>query len=455
MSRIILAVDDDRSILRFIGALFSSGGWTVLQAENGPTGYEIFRRESPDIVLLDLHLPGIGGMDLLEILKRDDPEVAVVMLTGNADLETAVEAMRQGAENFLAKPVQALHLQTVVEQTYEKLRLRRQNALLVSRTLPGRKTLAEETGTGEAVARQVELVSRTDSTVLLQGETGVGKTWVAQMIHARSARAQQAFVDINCAGLSPTFLESELFGHEKGAFTDAREQKRGLLEIADRGTIFLDEVGELTPDLQPKLLKVLETRKFRRLGGTREIEVDVRLIAATNRDLEGEVQRNRFREDLFYRLAVFPIRIPALRERPPAEIAWLAYRILEDLQRQLGRKAARLATEALEVLCRHRWPGNIRELRNVIERCLISCAGEDEIQPRHLPAELRDATRQAPLRGAADPLLPLREVERQHILRVLEHCEGNRSRAARILGISRRAIYDKMERLEITSEAAS
>lgn len=445
MTKTILLVDDNEAVLLPIRRYFVQQGWTVWEVHEGREAYEVFGRESPDVVLLDLRLPGMGGLELLELFKRDDPDVAVVMLTGNADLETAVEAMRLGAENFLAKPIRLPHLSAAVDRALDTSRLRRQNRVLAGRGRRAGEQIHDRTLPG-AVMAQVERLARTDSTVLLRGATGTGKTWLARLIHSISPRADRPFVDLNCAGLNATFLDSELFGHEKGAFTDAKTLKQGLMEVAHGGTLFLDEIGELAPEVQPKLLKVLETKRFRRLGGTREIEVDVRLVAATNRPLLEEVRAGRFREDLYYRMAVFPIELPALRDRPADEIVRLSYSVLADLQGRFGVQEVRIADAAMVALTRHDWPGNIRELRNVLERCMVNAEGAQLIEPGHLPPDILPAVAQGS-DDSEEELVSLEEMERRHVRRVLRHCEGNRTRAAELLGISRRAIYDKIERL--------
>jgi transcriptional regulator with PAS, ATPase and Fis domain len=293
------------------------------------------------------------------------------------------------------------------------------------------------------LGRHVEALAGTEGTVLLTGETGTGKGWVAQMLHSLSARAAAPFIEINCAGLSATFLESELFGHERGAFTDAKARKPGLLEVAQPGTVFLDEVGDLSPALQPKLLKVLETKRFRRLGGTREIAADVRIITATNRDLEGAVRAGTFREDLYYRLAVLPLRLPPLRERAREDLAELALGILSELRRQTGRGPSRLSPAALSRMEAYRWPGNIRELRNVLERVVLRAGQAEEVLVGHLPREIAPSARVSS-GPAADHTLA--DVERAHIERILAHHNGNRSRTAKALGISRATLYEKMAR---------
>lgn len=448
MTRTILLVDDDAEVLRLLGSFFEKKGWTVQRAAEASGALELYERDRPDLVLLDIGLPGMSGLHLLEVLCARDADATVLMLTGHADVPTAVEAMRLGAENFLTKPVELAHLEVASERAFEKADLRRRNRYFAERQSDagsaeglGRTPLMRE------LARQVEVLANSDTTVLLSGETGTGKGFVAHLLHSLSPRSSQPFVEINGAGLSAAFLDSEMFGHEKGAFTDAREQKRGLFELAHGGTFFLDEVGDVALELQPKLLKVLERQRFRRLGGTREIEVDVRLIAATNADLDRSVRAGRFREDLYYRLNVLPLRLPPLRERGREEIADLAVRILLDLRRRLGRGPARLSADALEILVQYGWPGNIREMRNVLERVLLLAAGAEEILPAHLPPEMAgngSGTGPATLES-----MSLQEVERRHIARVLAHHAGNRSRTARTLGISRATLYEKLARYSL------
>jgi DNA-binding NtrC family response regulator len=443
--RTILLVDDDPGLLRQVRRYFEEQGWTVFEAEDGSTAQKVFEREGPMVVLLDLQLPDTNGIELLENLRGAGPESAFIMLTGNADLPTAVEAIRRGAENFLAKPISLLHLEAVVERAYSRVRLEQEKQLLIERSagVPEQPPSSEVMRT---LLRQIRKIASTDTTVLLFGETGTGKGWAAERIHSLSHRSRRAFVDINCAGLNSTFLESELFGHEKGAFTDAKTLKRGLLEIADGGTLFLDEVGDMQFDLQPKLLKVVESRRFRRVGGTREITTDVRILAATNRDLEEEARRGRFRSDLFYRLAVFPILLPALRERGSEDLERLVHGLFADLAQRHRCRTKGMSPAFMELLRQHSWPGNVRELRNVLERALIHGDEAVELLPHHLPLELRGQRRNT-MQGDTAVIETLAEVERRHILRVLKECGGNRSVAASVMGISRRALYNKLARI--------
>jgi|tagenome__1003787_1003787.scaffolds.fasta_scaffold20989689_7 DNA-binding NtrC family response regulator len=444
MPRSVLLVDDDPSILRLVALFFERQQWETYQALTAEDGVRTYDAQLPDLVLLDVQLPGMSGLDALEILVARG--ATVLMLTGGAELETAVEAMQLGAEGFLTKPVDLAHLGAAADRAAEKVELRRANALLAQRMSErGRASTLGSSPRMREVARQVELLAASQhTTALLLGESGTGKSFVAQMIHARSPRGRGPFVEVNCAGLSATFLDSELFGHERGAFTDAREMKRGLFEVADHGTLFLDEIGDLDPGLQPKLLKVLETRSFRRLGGTRELEVDVRLVAATNRELEADVRAGRFREDLFYRLSVFPLTIPPLRERSRDDVLELVHASLRDLQARHPDAPALLAPRALELLAGYAWPGNVRELRNALERALVLARGEERIGPEHLPDGLRAPGSPRAQRQDFE-VLTLEEAERRHIERTLHLTGGNRTLAAEKLAISRATLHAKIK----------
>ena len=445
MSRSILLVDDDVEVLNFLGKFFEKEGWQVARASDAKTCADLYEKDRQDVIVLDLDLPGLSGLKLLEVLRTRDPDATIIMLTGHGDIATAVEAMQLGAENFLTKPVELAHMRAAAERAYEKVELRRRNRYWTDRQAEhadlaamGRSAKMRE------IARQIELLAQSDTTVLLLGETGTGKGWAAHLIHSLSRRAKNPMVEVNCAGLSATFLDSELFGHEKGAFTDAKEQKRGLFEVAHTGTIFLDEIGDLSPELQPKLLKALESRRFRRLGGTREIEVDVRLIAATNHDLAAQAKDGRFREDLYYRLSVLPLHLPPLRQRSREDISDLAVRLLIDLRRRIGRGPSAFSPEAMTVIAQYSWPGNIRELRNVLERALIMAPDAEQLLPAHLPPEILNSSSVETAAGEVD--LPLEELEKRHVIRVLAHSDGNRSKAARILGISRATLYEKLHK---------
>ncbi|GIW52289.1 MAG: acetoacetate metabolism regulatory protein AtoC [Gemmatimonadales bacterium] len=443
MPESVLLIDDDPDVRRALGEALERSGFRALTAGTATEGLELFEREYPAVTLLDLRLPDADGLQVLETLKSAD--AVVIMLTGHAEIETAVRAMQLGAENYLPKPVDLAHLMAVVARAADKVRLKRQLELFRRRDA-AQGTLGVSPKMQE-LERQIDLIAAADrSTVLLTGESGTGKGRVARIIHDRSPRAAHPFVDLNAAGLSTTFLESELFGHERGAFTDAKEMKRGLFEVADRGSLFLDEVGELAPELQPKLLKVLETKTFRRLGGTREITVDVRLLAATNRDLPAAVEQGRFREDLYYRLNVAVIHLPPVRERTREDRLYLIERILAEVSQEIPGSPQNLDPEALELLLNYSWPGNVREMRNAIERSVIMARNAEAIEPRHLPPEIRGKTQ----RGSRRPrLLSLADVEREHIARVLAYHQGNRSRTARDLGISRATLIKKIKQYQL------
>ena len=441
MADSILLIDDDEGVLRSIGAYFERLGAEVYREGTVKEGLETFERMRPDVVVLDLHLPDAEGLSALEALKAKN--AAVVLLTGHGDIETAVQAMQLGAENFLTKPVDMPHLAAAVARISEKVRLRRQNERLASGGVASPDGLdgLGVSSTMQELARQVKLLAASErTTALLTGESGTGKGWAARLVHRLSPRSGGPFIEVNCAGLSATFLDSELFGHERGAFTDAKEKKQGLFELADGGTLFLDEIGDLAAELQPKLLKVLETKSFRRLGGTRELTVDVRLIAATNRDLVSDVNAGRFREDLYYRLSVMPLRMPAVRDRSREDRIALLTRILGDLHQQLPGAPSECSTEALDRLLSAPWPGNVREMRNVLERAMILARGQPQIALEHLPAELRRSAA-----GSRHQPQSLADVEKAQIERALRHHGGNRTRAARELGISRATLINKIK----------
>ena len=440
MADSLLVVDADADVLRALGEYFDRLGYEVGCADSAEAGFEAFDRMRPDVVILDLHLPDLSGLEVLERLHAQGG--SVILLTGRGDIETAVRAMQLGAEHFLTKPVDVNHLAAATARVSEKVRLARQNTLLRAREHEheGLESLGVSPAIRE-LGRQVELLAATErSTVLLTGESGTGKGWVARVIHHLSPRASGPFVEVNCGGLSATFLESELFGHEKGAFTDAKERRQGLFELADRGTIFLDEIGDLAPALQPKVLKVLEAKTFRRLGGTREMTVDVRLVAATNRELTAEVSAGRFREDLYYRLSVMPLRLPAVRERSREDRLVLVTRILSDLGPQIPGCPSGCSAEALDRLLSAPWPGNVREMRNVLERAMILARGAGQIGVEHLPADLRRAGGERRHQPQA-----LAEVERVHIEKTLRFHDGNRTRSAQELGISRATLINKIK----------
>jgi DNA-binding NtrC family response regulator len=427
----VLVVDDDRTIRGTLTDYFITLGYAARAAATATEGRRAAAEHAPDVVLVDLRLPDASGLTLLEALRADDPELGVIMLTGHADVATAVQAMRQGALDFLEKPVDLDALGAAVARAAELVRLRREVSHLRARR-------GEEAPTPGSVAaapsleRLIDLAAKNDDVpVLIVGETGTGKGFVARRIHDRSARAALPFVEVNGASLSATFLESELFGHERGAFTDAKQAKRGLLEVAGRGTLFLDEVGEMVAEVQPKLLKVLEERSYRRLGGTTELASEARVLAATNQPLEQRMREGSFRADLYYRLQVLTLTLPPLRERP-AELA--------ELARAFVPRNARLSDSALRAIERYTWPGNVRELKNTLWRAALLADGAP-IEPQHLSL--------APSADTARPAgVTLAEVERAAIVAALEATGGNRAQAAVRLGIARSTLLEKLKRIE-------
>ncbi|NUO62443.1 MAG: sigma-54-dependent Fis family transcriptional regulator [Gemmatimonadaceae bacterium] len=447
----VLLVDDDETVRDTLGDFFRSLDWVVHLAATGTEGRRLAAEHSPDVALVDLRLPDGDGLRLVEALRADDAEMAILVLTGHADVATAVRAMRLGAADLLEKPVDLELLRAAVEQAAERVRERRE---LVH--LRGRQAARDDVAgvwTLPGFERLVELAARNaDVPVLLLGESGTGKTVVARQIHDRSPRAAAPFVAVNCASLAPALLESELFGHERGAFTDARAAKRGLLEIADGGTLLLDEIADLAPAAQPKLLTVIEDGVFRRVGGTTTRRADVRIVAATNTPLRGAVEEGRFRSDLFYRLQVLSIELPPLRERRD-EILPLAKALLP--------RGARLAPSAHDALVAYDWPGNVRELKNILWRAAILADGEP-ITPVHLAlplASLPGSSRLAAARNAATTpirgrvvagVTPLVEAERRAISDALRATGGNKRRAAALLGIARSTLLDKVRRLGLT-----
>ena len=427
----VLVVDDEDTVRETLSDFFRSMGCSVRTAATASEGRRAAAAHAPDVVLADLRLPDASGLTLLEALRADDPELGVIMLTGHADVATAVRAMQQGALDFLEKPVDLDALRAAVERAAEMVRLRREVSVLRSRA--GADAGVPGVDAEPSLERLIDLAARNDDVpVLIVGETGTGKGYVARRIHERSKRAAQPFVEVNGASLNATFLESELFGHERGAFTDARQAKRGLLEVAGRGTLFLDEVGELAAEVQPKLLKVLEDRTFRRLGGTAELRSEARVLAATNQPLADRVRDGIFRADLYYRLQVLTLSLPALRERP-AELAALTAAFLP--------RSARLSATAQRAIERYTWPGNVRELKNTLWRAAILAEGA-AIEPRHLSLpQLSTST-------AAGPLT-LAEAEQRAISAALRATEWNKVHAAQMLGIARSTLLEKLKRMSV------
>jgi DNA-binding NtrC family response regulator len=442
----LLVVDDDEGLRDTLARRLARGGLPVTTAESGEEALAKIGRAEFDLALFDLHLPGMSGLDLLAKFKEAQPEAEVLMLTAHGSIATAIEAMRRGAYDFLSKPFQFNDLEVHLEKAYEKVRLarrQRQWQEQVRYESPRYRLV----GSGPAMRRVVALIEKvaaTDATVLVHGPSGSGKELVARAIHYNSPRRDRPLVTINCAALQETLLESELFGHEKGAFTGAAQAKPGLIEVAEGGTLFIDEVGEMAGGLQAKLLRVLEDGHFRHVGGTQEMLADVRVVAATNRPLEEEQKAGRFREDLYYRLNVITIDLPPLRERRE-DIPELVEHFLAT--RPVGGGRCRIAPDALAALERYDWPGNVRELANVLERAQILAEGH-VITTDDLPEGIVET---APEPGEPGDPRRLRDVERRHVQDVLRKEKGNKVRAARALGISRRALYRLIAKYHLES----
>ncbi len=447
MAEQILVVEDDTTIRLTLRDVLEKQGYGVDLAEDGAQGLALFRANNYGLVMLDLRLPDMHGLEVLRAMREIDGEALVVVMTAYPEVRTAVDCVKAGAYDYFNKPFELDDLKEIVRRALETRHLRLEvERLRISAAQPA--PVEGMIGASPAFLAMVEVTRRIAAAprvpVLIRGESGTGKERVAQAIHNLSPRAAGPWVTINCSALAEGLLESEMFGHEKGAFTDAKAAKRGLLELADGGTLFLDEIGDLSLTLQPKLLRAIETQTFRRVGGQKELAVDVRFVAATNRDLDGMVKAGSFREDLYYRLNVGSIDVPPLRARRE-DVLPLAQHFLTEAGRMMGIHAPRLDQAVHALLENYAWPGNVRELRNVMERALI-LSGGIPIELSHLPKEIAGA--KASRASAADEdgltVPPLAEIEKRHIRRALEHCRGNKTQAAKLLGITRLTLRTKI-----------
>ncbi|MBI2090470.1 MAG: sigma-54-dependent Fis family transcriptional regulator [Deltaproteobacteria bacterium] len=431
---IVLVVDDDSDIQEVLKDRLESLGYQVLLGSNGKEGLELLEKRNPHMVLLDVEMPGMNGLQVLREIRRRGHDVTVVMITAYGTIERAVQAMKEGAYDFIPKPFEPDHIALLVEKALERERLKRGVDLLTEEIGERyRMVVGHSPQMGQAIDL-AEKAAASKSTVLLLGESGTGKEIFARAIHRWSERKEKPFVAINCVGLSRELLESELFGHEKGAFTGATEVKKGKIELAHGGTVFLDEVGDVSPEIQTKLLRFLQEREFERVGGTKTIQVDVRIIAATNRDLERAVTEGRFREDLFYRLNVVPICLPPLRERKE-EVPALAHYFMQRFSKETKKTFVEITREALEKLSAYAWPGNVRELANAIERAIVLGSGPNitvrDLAPRISAAEPKTLSEALSYRDA------INAAKKQLIVMALRQTQGNRAAAARALGLQR------------------
>ena len=452
----LLIVDDEKNFLVVLKAFLEEEGYEVLTAADPLVALDIVEHTDLDVVVTDMKMPRLDGIALLERIKQFNPDLPVIMMTAYGTIEKAVEAMKKGAFDYITKPFSNEELKVIIRKAIDMYRLVKENKYL-NQALRGQyqfNNIISKSKPMQEVFALIQKVARTKATVLITGESGTGKELVAKAIHYNSPRRHKPFISVNCAALTETLLESELFGHEKGSFTGAIAMRKGRFELAHGGTLFLDEVSEMSPALQVKLLRVLQEREFERVGGTKTIKVDVRIIAASNRDLKEEVEAGHFREDLFYRLNVVHIHLPPLRERTD-DIPLLVAHFLKKYAQEMGKERLTISPEALNLIYTYTWPGNVRELENAIERAVILCSGR-EIRPEHLPEHLREAPQSYPdIFKQLPPNLTLpqilEEIEVRLIRQALARANYVQSQAARILGITKSLLQYKIKKYNLLS----
>lgn len=450
MAATILIIEDTKNLNHFVQEDLREAGYETLGAFKGQDGLDLVQTHDVDLVILDRKLPDMDGLQVLEALREEEPDIPVIIVTAHSEVSHAVQAMKLGAYDYMEKPYNLEQLRLIMPRALESSSMRREIRRLRRQALDGhsRTWIVGETEHMRALAQLVARVAPTNASVLIQGESGTGKEIVANEIHQQSERSDMPFVALNCAAIPDALLESELFGHEAGAFTGARKQKKGLIETASGGTLFLDEISGMKADMQIKLLRVLESRTLRRVGGTSDIRVDIRIIAASNQDLVKAIQEDHFREDLYYRLGVVTVNLPPLRERI-GDLPRFAAVFINEFNKSTGKDIAGISAEALSLLKAYRWPGNIRELRNVIERAVILCDG-DQLQPRHLPAEI---AAHAPKGDTLQEELNLKEevarFEADLVQRALDAAKGNQAKAAKLLGISRDELRYRLRKYDL------
>ncbi len=469
MSRSVLIIDDEESIRQSLRGALGDEGFKVVEAGSGKAGLERIRNERPDVVLLDIWMPEMDGVDTLRLIKSEWPDQAVVMMSGHGNIETAVRATKLGAFDFVEKPLSLERLLVILQNASNVQDLARENQAL-RKQLQKNKVLVGESQVMKQIQDMIRRVARTTGSVLITGENGTGKELVAQGIHAFSPRFNKPFVEVNCAAIPEELIESELFGHERGAFTGATMLRRGKFDLAHGGTLFLDEIGDMSLKTQAKILRILQEQKFERVGGVQTISVDVRVVAATNKDLKSEIQQGHFREDLFYRLNVIPFSVPPLRDRQE-DISVLGKYFLKEFSAAHGRPLRELSPEALRVLEAYKWPGNVRELKNLIERLVILTSESEEGHPilaAHLLSNLHDDSfslrmeeegvvpshlldREETASGVKNLRDARQEFEKELILKTLKEHDWNISRAAQALGIERSHLHRKIKSFGIES----
>ncbi|MCX5848129.1 MAG: sigma-54 dependent transcriptional regulator [Deltaproteobacteria bacterium] len=450
MNETILVVDDEESICQSLKAILSDEGYQVLVAGSGEEAVKIVEEEMPQLVLLDIWLPGMDGLETLKAIKKINPKVLVIIMSGHGTIETAVKATKLGAFDFIEKPLSLDKIIILVNNAISLSRLQEENVLLKQKV----SHQYELTGSSPAITELKEMISivaPTNAWILIMGENGTGKELVARSIHHLSLRSHKDIVEVNCAAIPEELIESELFGHEKGAFTGATEKKRGKFDLAHEGTIFLDEVADMSLKAQAKILRILQEKKFERVGGNKLIDMDVRVLAATNKELEEEMRAGRFRQDLYYRLHVIPLSVPPLRERKE-DIKPLAERFLLDFTIKEGLEPKTLTDDALAMLMKHDWPGNVRELKNIIER-LIILTPSNEITEKDIPSlniKEENETAFGSQTVISDSLRDAKmDFERQFILKKLEENEGNISKTAEAIGLERSNLHKKLKSLKV------
>lgn len=455
----LLVVDDEPSMREFLEIMLSQDGYEVRTAASGEEGLKLYKSEEPDLILTDVKMPGMSGLDLIKHIHSQDPALPVIAVTAYASADDALRAVREGAYDYLSKPFQIEDLRIIIRNALEARRLRIENQEL-KKSIQGLDNFSHMVGIStqmQEIFQFIEKVAPSKASVLIIGESGTGKELIAKAIHKNSPRCDKPFIAINCTAIPENLLESEMFGHQRGSFTGALTNKPGLVELAHTGTLFLDEVGEIPISIQAKLLRFLQEHEFRRVGGTDEKKIDVRIIAATNKKLEYEMEKGNFREDLYYRLNVIRIRVPPLREREK-DIPLLVNHFLRKFCTEQSKDITKVSSLALRVLCNYQYPGNVRELENIIERC-VTLEQSDQLTAQHLPPKLTQseggACEIAELDIPSDGIeldRTLENLERKLINRALEMTGGNRSRAARLLGISFRSLRYRLVKLGMESE---